>query len=125
MRPEDRAAQRSLLVARATLERAQLLQQLDVLSPPDKPLGVASGLGRLAQGSLRGGSWMDLAHSALEMVRRHPVLVPTLATGLKLARGRAGRLALLAVVVGAVAWSLQRRSHGEHESGYEDDPPVY
>ena len=131
MGPEDRALQRDLLLARAALERAQLLLQLDTLSPPGKPLGVASGLSRLAQGSLRSDTWVTLGLSALQLVRRHPVLVPTLVTASRLVRGRVGRLVLLAGVVGAVAWAMQRRSRGtevaaDHEVAADpEDTPIY
>lgn len=124
MRLEDRAARRSLLVARATLERAQLLQQLDTLSPPDKPLGLASGLGRLAQGPLQGSAWLRVALSVVQMMRRHPVLVTALATaGTRILRGRFTRWVLLGGVLTAVAaWALRRQSRGAE---YADDTPVY
>ena len=124
MRAEDRAMQRNLLAARAMLERAQLLQQLDTLSPPDKPLGVASGIGRLAQGSLRGG-WVSVALAALQVVRRHPVLLPTLATAARIARSRVGRVVLLVGVVGAVAWAVQRQARGEAADAAAEDTPIY
>jgi hypothetical protein len=124
MRLEDRAARRSLLVARATLERAQLLQQLDTLSPPDKPLGLAAGLGRLAQGPLQGSAWLRVALSVVQMMRRHPVLVPALATaGTRILRGRFTRWVLLGGVLTAVAaWALRRQSRS---AAYADDTPVY
>ena len=114
---EDRAAQRNLLVARAMLERAQLLQTARHAESSWKvarcraPDCVGS-----RSGSLRGRSWLGVALSAVHLLRSHPVLVPLVTVASRLVRGRGWRWLLVAGVVGAVAWSLQRPSRGADDT---------
>jgi hypothetical protein len=119
VRAEDRALQRNLLAARAMLERAQLLQQLDTLSPAGKAQGVRAGLARLAQRSPHGRTWLGVALSAVRLLRSHPILVPMVTVASRLVHGRGWRWLVVAGVVGAVAWSLQRPSRGAGDTAGE------
>jgi hypothetical protein len=119
MDPDQRAVQRELLRVRAALERAQLAQQLEVLSHPVGS-GRLAGFARLRASGFRGTSLLRLASALLALVRRQPVLLSAaISIATRFTRSRVLRGALLAAGVAYVAWSISRASSEADEPSGE------
>lgn len=102
-----RSMRRELLIARATLEREELLQHMDELRGRSRPAqlvahAASSGMQRLRDARLAG-----IGGSTVRILMRHPWLLASLLSMLR--RGRVLRLGMLAAAAGGAAWWWSRQ----------------
>lgn len=117
-----RAMRRELLIARATLEREELLQHMDDLRGRSRPARIVAHAASSGMQRLRSARYAGVGSAALRIVMRNPWLIASLLSVLR--SGRVLRLGLLAVAVGGAAfwWSRQRAMHASQaELPFEAD----
>ncbi|HTN48681.1 MAG TPA: hypothetical protein VMK32_04545 [Burkholderiaceae bacterium] len=103
---ELRALRIELLRARAEMERQLLLQQIDAIGGRTR---AVRGIARALAGRRPSERALNLAATAIGLVRRQPWIVPTVAgIAVRALRIRALRWALLVGGAAAAAWWLIR-----------------
>lgn len=102
-----RAMRRELLIARATLEREELLQHMEVLRGRSRPARIVAHAASRGIQRLRDARHAGAGGAALRIVMRNPWLIASLLSVLR--KGRVLRLGLLAAAVGGAAWWWSRQ----------------
>lgn len=104
--PALRAMRRDLLVARATLEREELLEHMDTLRGRSRPARIVANAAASGMYRLRNARYAGLGGAALRVLMRNPWLIASLLAALR--RGRLLRLGLLGVAAAGAAWWWSR-----------------
>jgi len=107
--PALRAMRRDLLVARAALEREELLQHMDTLRGRTRPARIVADAAASGVQRLRNARYAGLGAAALRVLARNPWLLASLLATLK--RGRVLRLGFLGIAVAGAAWWWSRHLH--------------
>jgi len=104
--PALRAMRRDLLVARAALEREELLEHMDTLRGRSRPARIVANAAASGMYRLRNARYAGVGRAALRVLVRNPWLIASLLAALR--RGPLLRLGVLGVAAAGAAWWWSR-----------------